>query len=79
MQASSKGTGAGADAPPVSYKNCIQLAACAAGQSLPMSPELPADLFTACLTTPVKMAIKWFVLRTRLRVARADMLDLIDK
>ncbi|KAI8435475.1 LOW QUALITY PROTEIN: hypothetical protein MSG28_003776, partial [Choristoneura fumiferana] len=47
----------------VSYKNCIQLGACAAGQTLPMSPELPADLFTACLTTPVKMAMKWFVLR----------------
>ncbi|CAH2236508.1 jg21266 [Pararge aegeria aegeria] len=77
MQASSKACDAGA--PAVSYKNCIQLAACAAGQSLPMSPELPADLFTACLTTPVKMAIKWFVLRTRLRVARADLVDLIDK
>lgn len=75
MQAGSKPD----SVPPVSYKNCIQLGACAAGQSLPMSPELPADLFTACLTTPVKMAIKWFVLRTRLRVARADLVDLIDK
>lgn len=65
--------------PPVSYKNCIQLAACAAGQSLPMNPELPADLFTACLTTPVKMAMKWFVLRERTRVAPPDVLDLIDK
>ncbi|CAG9584299.1 unnamed protein product [Danaus chrysippus] len=75
MQAGSKPD----SVPPVSYKNCIQLGACAAGQSLPMSPELPADLFTACLTTPVKMAIKWFVLRTRLRVASADLVDLIDK
>ncbi|KAF9817617.1 hypothetical protein SFRURICE_014756 [Spodoptera frugiperda] len=65
--------------PPVSYKNCIQLAACAAGQSLPMNPELPADLFTACLTTPVKMAMKWFVLRERTRVAPPDVHDLIDK
>ncbi|XP_072932335.1 regulatory-associated protein of mTOR isoform X2 [Epargyreus clarus] len=63
----------------VSYRNCIQLAACAAGQSLPLSPELPADLFTACLTTPVKMAMKWFVLRSRVRVAPTDLLDLIDK
>ncbi|XP_045771418.1 regulatory-associated protein of mTOR isoform X1 [Maniola jurtina] len=78
MQSSSKGADANST-PAVSYKNCIQLAACAAGQTLPMSPELPADLFTACLTTPVKMAIKWFVLRTRLRVARADLVDLIDK
>ncbi|CAF4953606.1 unnamed protein product [Pieris macdunnoughi] len=65
--------------PPVSYRNCIQLAACAAGQTLPMSPDLPADLFTACLTTPVKMAMKWFVLRSRLRSATADLVDLIDK
>lgn len=65
--------------PQVSYKNCIQLAACAAGQSLPMNPELPADLFTACLTTPVKTAMKWFVLRTRTRYADRDLHDLIDK
>ncbi|XP_064071828.1 regulatory-associated protein of mTOR isoform X2 [Vanessa tameamea] len=79
MQASAAGATGAAGPAPVCYRNCIQLAACAAGQSLPMSPELPADLFTACLTTPVKMAIKWFVLRTRLRVARADLVDLIDK
>ena len=46
-----------------SYKNCIQLAACAADQILPMNPELPADLFTACLTTPIKTALKWFSMR----------------
>ncbi|CAG5031418.1 unnamed protein product [Parnassius apollo] len=81
MQASAgAGGGAGSgEGAAVSYKNCIQLAACAAGQSLPMSPELPADLFTACLTTPVKMAMKWFVLRSRVRVARQDLIDLIDK
>ncbi|XP_050671124.1 regulatory-associated protein of mTOR isoform X2 [Leptidea sinapis] len=74
-----KAKGRDAVGPPVSYKNCIQLGACAAGQSLPMSPELPADLFTACLTTPVKMAMKWFVLRSRPRATRADLIDLIDK
>ncbi|XP_053607559.1 regulatory-associated protein of mTOR isoform X2 [Plodia interpunctella] len=68
-----------AEAAAVSYRHCIQLAACAAGQTLPMNPELPADLFTACLTTPVKMAMKWFVLRTRTRVAQHDLIDLIDK
>ncbi|XP_068631732.1 regulatory-associated protein of mTOR [Battus philenor] len=80
MQASSGRESAAANpTPAVSYRNCIQLAACAAGQNLPMSPELPADLFTACLTTPVKMAMKWFVLRSRVRVATHDLLDLIDK
>lgn len=41
------------------YKNCIQLAACAANQILPMNPHLPADIFTSCLTTPIKIAIRW--------------------
>lgn len=42
-----------------SYKNCIQLAACAANQILPMNPDLPADIFTSCLTTPIKIALRW--------------------
>ena len=46
-----------------SFKNCIQLAACSADQILPMNPDLPADLFTSCLTTPVKTALKWFAMR----------------
>lgn len=78
-QGAAEGAGGGAAPAPVSYKNCIQLAACAAGQALPMHPELPADLFTACLTTPVKMAMKWFVLRSRARSAPPDVHDLIDK
>lgn len=45
------------------FRNCIQLAACAANQILPMNPALPADLFTACLTTPIKTALKWFTLQ----------------
>jgi len=44
---------------PHTTKNCIQLAACSATQLLPMNPELPADLFTACLTTPIKVALQW--------------------
>ena len=79
MAGGAAGAAGAGGAAPVSYKNCIQLAACAAGQALPMNPELPADLFTACLTTPVKMAMKWFVLRERTRVAPADVHDLIDK
>ena len=26
-----------------------------------MNPELPADLFTSCLTTPIKVALRWWV------------------
>ena len=49
--------------PAPTVKNCIQLAACGANELLPMNPELPADLFTACLTTPIKVALRWFVLQ----------------
>ena len=30
---------------------------------LPMHPEYPADIFTSCLTTPIQMALRWFVRR----------------
>lgn len=50
--------------PHQSFRNCIQLAACTADQILPMNKDLPADLFTACLTTPVKTALKWFSLKS---------------
>jgi hypothetical protein len=43
-----------------SLKDCI-LAACEAHQTLPQSAEFPADAFTACLTTPIKMALHWFL------------------
>lgn len=39
------------------------MAACTANQILPMNPQLPADLFTSCLTTPIKIALKWFTLQ----------------
>jgi len=49
--------GTAAATPPPNFKSCIQLAACATNQILPMNPELPADLFTACLTTPIKVTV----------------------
>uniref|UniRef100_A0A0E0R389 Raptor N-terminal CASPase-like domain-containing protein n=1 Tax=Oryza rufipogon TaxID=4529 RepID=A0A0E0R389_ORYRU len=50
-----------------SSKDCILLAACEAHQTLPQSAEFPADVFTACLTTPIKMALHWFCNRSLLR------------
>jgi regulator-associated protein of mTOR len=52
----------GGNEPAPSSKNCIQLAACGPNELLPMNPELPADLFTACLTTPIKVALRWLVI-----------------
>ncbi|XP_014234805.1 regulatory-associated protein of mTOR [Trichogramma pretiosum] len=62
-----------------SYKNCIQLAACAANQILPMNPDLPADIFTACLTTPIKIALRWFVMQNTSKLVPKVSLELIDK
>lgn len=80
QMASSSGNIAAATTPTYSYRNCIQLAACGEDQILPMNPLLPADLFTACLTTPIKIALKWFMLqRTSLLVPHltADLIDVI--
>ncbi|XP_047316415.1 regulatory-associated protein of TOR 1 isoform X2 [Impatiens glandulifera] len=48
-------------------RDCILLAACDAHETLPQSAEFPADVFTSCLTTPIKMALRWFCTRSLLR------------
>ncbi|KAG6028895.1 hypothetical protein E4U41_000542 [Claviceps citrina] len=51
----------------VNYRPYIHLAACAPKENLPTNPRLPADLFTACLTTPIEMALWFFVLQNPLK------------
>lgn len=59
-------------------KDCILLAACGADEILPQSPEFPADIFTSCLTTPIKIALRWFCTRSLLRDSlHPDMIDRI--
>lgn len=65
--------------PPSSTKNCIQLAACGASELLPMNPELPADLFTSCLTTPIKIALRWYVLQNSSGLVPGLTKELVDK
>ncbi|KAI0066602.1 hypothetical protein BV25DRAFT_1820620 [Artomyces pyxidatus] len=48
------------------YAESIQLAACAANEQLPSCPELPADLFTSCLTSPIDIALRYFVMHNQL-------------
>ncbi|CAA6654661.1 unnamed protein product [Spirodela intermedia] len=64
-------------ATPSTARDCILLAACEAHETLPQSAEFPADVFTSCLTTPIKMALRWFCSRSLLH----DSLDysLIDR
>ena len=54
-------------------KDTIFLCPTSPGDLLPMGPEFPADLFTSCLTTPIPIALRWFVHRNPL--SRASMLD----
>jgi regulator-associated protein of mTOR len=49
------------------YGDCIILAACQKSESLPTNPDLPADLFTCCLTTPIEIALRFFILQNPLR------------
>ncbi|PLB45722.1 hypothetical protein P170DRAFT_389834 [Aspergillus steynii IBT 23096] len=50
-----------------SYGDCIILAACQKSESLPTNPDLPADLFTCCLTTPIDIALRFFILQNPLQ------------
>ncbi|PWY91042.1 hypothetical protein BO70DRAFT_83463 [Aspergillus heteromorphus CBS 117.55] len=49
------------------YGDCIILAACQKSESLPTNPDLPADLFTCCLTTPIEIALRFFILQNPLQ------------
>lgn len=53
------------------------LAACSANESLPTSPDLPADVFTACLTTPILIALRWFANQTIINGVTAEQIDKI--
>ncbi|KAH0591317.1 hypothetical protein H2248_001400 [Termitomyces sp. 'cryptogamus'] len=54
--------------------NSIQLAACAANEQLPSCPELPADIFTSCLTSPIDIALRYYLMNHQLpNMVTADM------
>ncbi|ODQ80897.1 hypothetical protein BABINDRAFT_160345 [Babjeviella inositovora NRRL Y-12698] len=55
-----------APSPTSAYIDCIQLAACRSNEILPMNPDLPADLFSCCLTCPIEVSIKWFIMQSPL-------------
>lgn len=63
-----------APSPSSAYLDCIQLAACKSNEILPMNPELPADLFTSCLTCPIEISIMWFIMLSPLKKTYYDML-----
>ncbi len=60
-----------------SYRDSFLLGACQAHETLPTSPDMPADLFTSCLTTPIKVALRWHVARSVCRNITLEMIDRI--
>jgi len=48
------------------FMQSLQLAACAANEQLPSCPELPADIFTSCLTSPIDTALRHFIMNHQL-------------
>ncbi|KAJ2156017.1 Target of rapamycin complex 1 subunit kog1, partial [Coemansia sp. RSA 552] len=61
--------------PPTHHED-IHFAATQATELLPTNPEMPADLFTSCLTTPVRTAVRFWVVRNpHLTKVTLDMCD----
>lgn len=58
--------------PVASVKNIIVLCPTSESETLPMNPELPADLFTSCLTTPIAIALRWFIRQNPLSCEKID-------
>ncbi|KAJ3570758.1 hypothetical protein NP233_g4189 [Leucocoprinus birnbaumii] len=48
------------------FTDSLQLAACGPNEQLPSCPELPADVFTACLTSPIDIALRYFIMNNQL-------------
>ena len=46
---------------PSTYPEDVHFAATRHDEILPTNPDVPADLFTACLTTPIRMALRFWV------------------
>nr|UBK23765.1 regulatory-associated protein of mTOR-like [Macrobrachium rosenbergii] len=74
-----KGNSGSSSPVPPTFRQCIQLGACGAKEVLPMNPDLPADVFTACLTTPINMAVRWYLLQNKGKLLNGLSLDIVDK
>ncbi|TMW63135.1 hypothetical protein Poli38472_002076 [Pythium oligandrum] len=63
---------------PSTAGEAIVLAACGAGEILPMNPDLCADVFTSCLTTPITVALRWFISQNSMSMSHLDA-NFIDR
>jgi WD40 repeat protein len=58
-------------------RETIVLAPTSDKECLPMHPDYPADIFTSCLTTPIKVALRWFIRRNPQSMGDLDP-DIVD-
>ena len=59
-------------------RDTIVLCPTAQGEWLPLNPDFPADIFTSCLTTPISIALRWFVHQTPLSTKGLDLDTIAD-
>jgi hypothetical protein len=55
------------------HSDILILGACGPDQQLSTHPDMPADLFTSCLTTPIEMAIRWYILYQNSPLKRVEL------
>lgn len=59
-------------------RDTIVLCPTSQGEWLPLNPEFPADIFTSCLTTPIPIALRWFIHQTPLSTQGLNPDTIID-
>ena len=53
------------DIPSERWGTDFYLCACRSNETLPLNPDLPADLFTSCLTSPIETSLLYFLLNQK--------------
>ena len=55
----------------------VMFGACSAKELLPLNPSYPADIFTACMTSPLRTALLWFCNNSALRRVDASAVEML--
>ena len=78
----SGGSGGGSRSGEESYlrgiRDTVVLCPTSQGEWLPLNPMFPADIFTSCLTTPIAVALRWFIRQSPLSTQGLDLETIAD-
>ncbi len=75
---SGSGSGIGEESYLKGIRDTIVLCPTSQGEWLPLNPMFPADIFTSCLTTPIAVALRWFIRQTPLSTEGLDLETIAD-